>query len=72
MAHTKELLDQVELDDLIDRTEVVRESFKGENGTVEYNRLVIHFTNGDKAELKLSPVNKATVFYALKDAGLVK
>lgn len=70
MAHTKQLLDAMPLDDLVQGIEVVKESFNDqETGrTVDYNRLKITLINGDETYLKFNKDAKLAIFYALRES----
>lgn len=69
MAHTKELLDAVDITDLVDTIVVTQDIFTDENGKqVRYNRLVLNLKNDDDLKLKLDKTSKVGVYYALREA----
>lgn len=68
MAHTKQLLDEVNIDNVLDKVDIIRDTFIDEatGKRVEYNRVRLTLDNEDVVFLKPTKELKMALYYRLK------
>jgi hypothetical protein len=66
---TKELLETQSLIDYIEDVTIEKDSFQEEKTgrAVDYNYILVHLANGDTLRIKPDKVNKASIWFALKE-----
>lgn len=68
MAHTKQLLDNEDITDLVKRVDVISDSFTDDNGRkILYNRIKLTLQNDDEVMVKMSPEAKLGIYYQLRE-----
>jgi hypothetical protein len=68
MAHTKELLDTVSINNIVEDIRIEQDIFVNDSGqSIKYNRFIIQFDDGQTIKLKLDRILKLEFYMAIKE-----